>query len=356
MESYYDILGVSPNATLDEIKRAYRKLAFLYHPDKNPGDRVAEQKFKKINEAYSILSEENERKKYDAKLFEKRNNFNNFNYNNTYNNTSNYSSEQAFKDFMKAMFAYAEDLAFLNMNAIEIQQLLEKQGCPTYISKIIAERAEFIRKSFIRAFSLQLFKKSILVLAGSFIGILIIKSLYIESQIEFLLNILITLILLFISRIPNLIRSIYYFFTGKVPNIKKNINNETSNKYGKTINESVKNTKNNNTKTPSDHSNIYSNSEKDHIGILIFITIVAIGTLVLENIDSRPSESSQYITIMQDLNIRSGPGVDYDIIAVARKGLVFKKIATSNGWIKIELVYKGRIYDAWVSGKYVQNK
>ncbi len=63
---YYKILGVSKNADEKEIKRAFRKLAQQYHPDKNPGDPQAETKFKEINEAYEILSDEEKRKQYDT--------------------------------------------------------------------------------------------------------------------------------------------------------------------------------------------------------------------------------------------------------------------------------------------------
>ena len=62
---YYKILGVEKSATADEIKKAYRKLALQYHPDKNPGNKQAEAKFKEINEAYAVLSDEKKRKEYD---------------------------------------------------------------------------------------------------------------------------------------------------------------------------------------------------------------------------------------------------------------------------------------------------
>ena len=55
---YYEVLGVQKNATKDEIKKGYRKLAVQYHPDKNPGDKEAEEKFKEATEAYEILSDE----------------------------------------------------------------------------------------------------------------------------------------------------------------------------------------------------------------------------------------------------------------------------------------------------------
>lgn len=62
---YYEVLGVSKSASADEIKKAYRKKAIEFHPDKNPGDKEAEEKFKEAAEAYEILSDENKRARYD---------------------------------------------------------------------------------------------------------------------------------------------------------------------------------------------------------------------------------------------------------------------------------------------------
>jgi molecular chaperone DnaJ len=64
-KDYYEILGVSINSSLDEIKKAYRKLAIKYHPDKNPGDKQSEEKFKEAAEAYEILSSPEKRNRYD---------------------------------------------------------------------------------------------------------------------------------------------------------------------------------------------------------------------------------------------------------------------------------------------------
>ena len=67
-KNYYEILGVSKNATQDEIKSAYRKLAKQYHPDFHPGDKEAAEKFKEVNEANAVLSDEQKRKQYDFEL------------------------------------------------------------------------------------------------------------------------------------------------------------------------------------------------------------------------------------------------------------------------------------------------
>ena len=74
-KDYYKILGVAKSASGDEIKKAYRKLALQYHPDRNKGDKAAEEKFKEISEAYAVLSDSEKKKQYDmfgADGFQKR--------------------------------------------------------------------------------------------------------------------------------------------------------------------------------------------------------------------------------------------------------------------------------------------
>ena len=62
---YYEVLEISKTATEVEIKRAYRKKAIQFHPDKNPGDKTAEEKFKEAAEAYEVLSDPEKRRRYD---------------------------------------------------------------------------------------------------------------------------------------------------------------------------------------------------------------------------------------------------------------------------------------------------
>lgn len=81
---YYEVLGVGRDASSEQIKRAFKKLAFEYHPDRNPDDKGNEDKFKEINEAYQILSDENKRAQYDSfghlsgEGFQSNQNFSNF--------------------------------------------------------------------------------------------------------------------------------------------------------------------------------------------------------------------------------------------------------------------------------------
>ena len=69
LKNYYTLLGISNTATANEIKTAYRELAKKYHPDKNHGNKSAEEYFKEIQQAYAILSNPEKRKKYDLKFF-----------------------------------------------------------------------------------------------------------------------------------------------------------------------------------------------------------------------------------------------------------------------------------------------
>src|SRR5512139_1104079 len=67
-KDYYEILGVPKTATEEQIKKAYRKLALKYHPDRNPGNKQAEEKFKELTEAYQVVSNPEKRRQYDAAL------------------------------------------------------------------------------------------------------------------------------------------------------------------------------------------------------------------------------------------------------------------------------------------------
>ncbi|MGC9967996.1 MAG: DnaJ domain-containing protein [Syntrophobacteraceae bacterium] len=99
---YYETLSVSPDATPEEIKKAYRKLALETHPDRNPGDARAEERFKKINEAYGVLSDSSKRAQYDQ--FKRFGN----GPENTHGAGFGYSQEEIFRDFFTS--SQAQDI------------------------------------------------------------------------------------------------------------------------------------------------------------------------------------------------------------------------------------------------------
>ncbi len=109
-KDYYKVLGVSREATTDDIKKAFRKLARKYHPDVNPGDKKAEEKFKEINEAYEVLSDLEKRKKYDTLGPNWQEQFGPQTSRRAYNNAYRTSSQTmdfdsgGFSDFFEALF------------------------------------------------------------------------------------------------------------------------------------------------------------------------------------------------------------------------------------------------------------
>lgn len=116
---YYEVLGVSKSATADEIKKAYRNLAFKYHPDRNPGDAAAEEKFKQISAAYDVLGDENKRRNYDLGGYS--NNANN--YQQTYNQYQYNNSQDFYDQYFRRQYRYG----YSNKNEEEDSTVKDKK-------------------------------------------------------------------------------------------------------------------------------------------------------------------------------------------------------------------------------------
>jgi DnaJ-class molecular chaperone len=100
-KDYYKILEIHPEATGEEIKKAYRLLALQYHPDRNPGDKEAEEKFKEIGEAYAVLMDKEKRWEYDRA----RKRYLEYRVNVTYPRNVSYRPEPLSRDFFSDPFA-----------------------------------------------------------------------------------------------------------------------------------------------------------------------------------------------------------------------------------------------------------
>jgi curved DNA-binding protein CbpA len=105
MKDYYYILGLKPNATTEEVKKAYRKLSLKFHPDKNDGDEFFTERFKEIQEAYEILADSLKRSNYDNQ----KNRATNYNQNSS---GSNFNPDIEYFKSNKASFEYDEEITF----------------------------------------------------------------------------------------------------------------------------------------------------------------------------------------------------------------------------------------------------
>ncbi len=139
-KDYYQILGVKPEASPEEIKRSYRRLALKYHPDKNPGDTIAEAAFKEIAEAYEILSDSKKREDYHYKRF--------YTYNYKYKAAPTVTPQSILKDAqqLKTLVKDADPFR-LNQDALlfQVEQVLNEHN----ITLLLTEKQTNITQQII---------------------------------------------------------------------------------------------------------------------------------------------------------------------------------------------------------------
>jgi curved DNA-binding protein CbpA len=141
-KDYYQLLGVKPNASAEEIKRSYRRLALKYHPDKNPGDVLAEAAFKEIAEAYDILSDAKKREDYHYKRF--------YTYNYQYAKAPPVTPQSILSDAMKLQRLVEKANPFrINRDALLFQ--LEQILSETNVTLLLDEKQENINNPIVES-------------------------------------------------------------------------------------------------------------------------------------------------------------------------------------------------------------
>jgi DnaJ-class molecular chaperone len=204
MDDYYEVLELGRSASAEEIKTAYRRLAMAWHPDRNGGSAEAEEKFKAISQAYSVLSDESSRRAYDERLAsgEGRGYEGGF--------ARGFTPEQAAYMFMQEMYALASELTMQNVGWRDIAEELIRRGCPEGAAREIARQIEQRRKAMIRATARPYFLRSGL---SGFFG-LCLMALFGEAGLGILGFFG---LLMFLSGAYNLVRAFYFLATGNAP-------------------------------------------------------------------------------------------------------------------------------------------
>jgi curved DNA-binding protein CbpA len=202
MDDYYEVLELPRSATPEEIKAHYRSLAMAWHPDRNAGSLAAEERFKSISEAYSVLSDEASRRAYDERLdsgFER--DFDR-------GRARGFTPEQAAYLFMQEMYALATELTMQNVGWRDIARELVRRGCPEGAALEIARRIEERRKAMIRGNARPYLLRSGL---SGFFGLCLV-GLFGGFGILGFVGLLMVL-----SGGYNLVRALYFMTTGNAP-------------------------------------------------------------------------------------------------------------------------------------------
>jgi curved DNA-binding protein CbpA len=207
MDNYYQTLELQQGAAPEEIKSNYRRLAMKWHPDRNSGSPEAEEKFKSISEAYSVLSDEGKRRDYDAFLSGGGAERGERAYARP---RRDFSPEEAAAMFMNEMYNLASELTMMNVRWQDIAQELMRRGCPEDVAKDIAKKIETRRKALIRASARPYFVRS--AISGAFGLGLFATFAGVGFGFLGLIGFFLTL-----SGGYNLVRALYFFVTGKAP-------------------------------------------------------------------------------------------------------------------------------------------
>lgn len=201
---HYELLGVSREASAEEVRTAYRAGAMRWHPDRNRGDKQAEAQFKRIAEAYRVLSDPDRRAAYDAGRVEGDGNA----------PDSEVDYETAARMFLVEMFNLAAELTSQNIGWREIGTALKNRGCPASVAEAIAFQVEGYRKAAVRQAALRAFGWG---LAWMSLGGLITGCTYwAASSSEGGGTYLVTWGLIAFGGY-NMLRALYYLVTGAVP-------------------------------------------------------------------------------------------------------------------------------------------
>lgn len=202
--TYYETLGVPSDSSGDEIKAAYRRAAMASHPDRNPEDPLAEDRFKAIGEAYYVLSDRDRRHDYDENL-----------------RTAEAAGNRA-KGFSKPDFDYrayseifvremadlATELTNRNVHRTKIVPELVRRGCPRSVATSIAATVEERRKNFVRSVSRKLVLRAVLAACA---GIILTGLLWGIGYVALVGPLLI------VSGLYNGMRALYHLVSGRVP-------------------------------------------------------------------------------------------------------------------------------------------
>jgi curved DNA-binding protein CbpA len=203
--TYYGVLGLKMTATAAEIKQTYRQLTLQYNPDINNENKESKEQFRRLTEAYTVLSDEETRRAYDAIL--------------RANNTPEIEEESTHEDeaevgiFMEEMVHFAEELTNQNLSPYAIFSELVKRGCPGSLAYILTETVDSHRKLAIYRASMIAFLQAAFWIT---LGSLIVFALYfLAKPVE--TYILALALCLFLFGVWHCLRAAFYLVTGKLP-------------------------------------------------------------------------------------------------------------------------------------------